>query len=89
MHTFITQLYAFIATYFLQNAPYQTGDPAFEFIVRPYDDKRVTLESRKFAGSYLSVGQNALVSVQEMPPDCAEVQFAVRVQVCKYIHLIH
>lgn len=71
--------------YFLQTAPYQVGDPAFEFIVRPCEDKRVTLESRKFANSFLSVGQNAAVSVQEMPPDCAEVQFAVRVQVTKYV----
>ena len=70
--------------YSLQNTPYQIGDPAFEFIVRPHDNKRVTFESRKFGMSFLSVGQNAALSVQEMPPDSSEVQFAVRVQV--YIH---
>ena len=66
----------------LQNLAYQTGDPAFEFIVRPYENKRVTLQSRKFANSFLSVNQSAAVSVREMPPDSSEVQFAVYVQVC-------
>ena len=66
--------------YFLQTAPYQVGDPAFEFIVRPCEDKRVTLESRKFANCFLSVGQNAAESAQERAR-----QFAVRVQVTKYV----
>ena len=66
---------------FFQNTQYTVGDPAFEFIVRPYENKKVTFESRKFAKSFISVDQNAAVSVREMPPDSSEVQFVVRVQV--------
>ena len=72
--------------YPFQNTQYTVGDPAFEFIVRPYENKKVTFESRKFVKSFLSVDQNAAVSVREMPPDSSEVQFVVRVQVHMYIH---
>ena len=57
------------------------GNAAFEFIVRPYKDTKVTFESRKFFNSFLAVDDKAQLSVQEMPPDCSEVQFVVRVQV--------
>ena len=57
------------------------GNAAFEFIVRPYKDTKVYFESRKFIKSFLAMDQNAHISVQEMPPDCCEVQFVVRVQV--------
>ena len=67
--------------YLFQNTQYTVGDPAFEFIVRPYENKKVTFESRKFVNSFLSVDQNAVVSVRELPPDSSEVQFVVRVQV--------
>ena len=77
----------FIVFFFLQNTQYTVGDPAFEFIVRPYENKKVTFESRKFVKSFLSVNQNAAVSVRELPPDSSEVQFVVRVQVCTYIHV--
>ena len=70
----------------LQNTPYQPGDPSFEFIIRPYEDKRVTFESRKFAKCFLSVNQSATVSVQELPPSSSEIQFVVRVQVS--VHLL-
>ena len=60
---------------------YQVGNAAFEFIIRPYKDTKVTFESRKFLKSFLAVDQNAHISVQEMPPDSSEVQFVVRVQV--------
>ena len=66
------------SVYSFQNSA--VGDPAFEFIVRPHENK-VTFESRKFGKSYLSVDQNAAVSVREMPPDSSEVQFVVRMQV--------
>ena len=72
------------STYSFQNTQYTVGDPAFEFIVRPYENKKITFESRKFAKSFLSVDQNAAVSVREMPPDSGEVQFVVRVQVHTY-----
>ena len=65
----------------LQQLPYQPGNPSFEFVVRPYESTRVTFESRKFAGCFLSVDQSGTVSVRELPPDSGEVQFAVRVQV--------
>ena len=71
------------SVYSFQNTRYAVGDPAFEFIVRPYENKKVTFESRKFGQSYLSVDQNAAVSVREMPPDSSEVQFVVRMQVRK------
>ena len=64
-----------------QKTPYQRGDPAFEFIVRPYENKKVTFETRKFAQCFLCCDQNAVLSVQELPPDSSEVQFVVRVQV--------
>ena len=54
--------------------------------MRPYENKKVTFESRKFVKSFLSVDQNAAVSVREMPPDSSEVQFVVRVQVYTFIH---
>ena len=57
------------------------GDAAFEFIIRPYKDTKVTFESRKFLKSFLAVDQDARVSMQQMLPDFSEVQFAVRVQV--------
>ena len=66
---------------FFQNAKYTVGDPAFEFIVRPYENKKVTFESRKFGKSYLSMDQSAVVSVRELPPDSSEVHFVVRAQV--------
>ena len=79
---------AYNSTYIypFQNTQYTVGDPAFEFIVRPYENKKVTFESRKFGKSFLSVDQNAAVSVREMPPDSGEVQFVVRVQVYTFIH---
>ncbi|CAI8019803.1 hypothetical protein GBAR_LOCUS11864 [Geodia barretti] len=58
----------------------KVGDPAFEFIIRPYKDTKVTFESRKFLKSFLTVDQNAHLSVQEMPPDFSDIQFIVRVQ---------
>ena len=60
---------------------YQVGNAAFEFIVRPYKDTKVTFESRKFLNSFLAVDDKAHISVQEMPLDCSEVQFVVRVHV--------
>ena len=50
------------------------GDAAFEFIIRPYKDTKVTFESRKFLKSFLAVDQNAQVSVEQMLPDFSEVQ---------------
>ena len=73
--------------YSSQNAQYTVGDPAFEFIVRPHENKKVTFESRKFAKSFLSVDQSAAVSVRELPPDSSEVQFVVRVQVHTYMYV--
>jgi hypothetical protein len=64
----------------IKNTPYKVGDPAFEFIIRPYKDTKVTFESRKFLKSFLTVDQNAHLSAQEMPPDFSDVQFIVRVQ---------
>ena len=75
------------STYFFQNTQYTVGDPAFEFVVRPHENKKVTFESRKFVKSFISVDQNAAVSVREMPPDSSEVQFAVRVQVRMSMHM--
>ena len=69
----------------LQHLPYQPGNPSFEFVVRPYESTRVTFESRKFEGCFLSVDQSGTVSVRELPPDSGEVQFAVRVQVHVYV----
>jgi hypothetical protein len=73
----------------IKNTQYTVGDPAFEFIVRPYENKKITFESRKFAKSFLSVDQNAAVSVREMPPDSGEVQFVVRVQRFKGQYTTH
>jgi hypothetical protein len=73
----------------IKNTQYTVGDPAFEFIVRPYENKKVTFESRKFGKSFLSVDQNAAVSVREMPPDSGEVQFVVRVQRFKGQYTTH
>ena len=75
--------------YSFQNTQYTVGDPTFEFIVRPHENKKVTFESRKFAKSFLSVDQSAAVSVREMPPDSSEVQFVLRVQVhtCTYVYM--
>ncbi|CAI8015195.1 hypothetical protein GBAR_LOCUS9445 [Geodia barretti] len=64
----------------IKNTPYKVGDPAFEFIIRPYKDTKVTFESRKFLKSFLTVDQNAHLSVQEMPPDFSDVHFIVRIQ---------
>ena len=52
--------------------------------MRPYENKKITFESRKFAKSFLSVDQSAAVTVREMLPDSSEVQFVVRVQVHTY-----
>lgn len=70
-----------VVCFALQHLPYKPGNPAFEFVVRPYGSTRVTFESRKFVGCFLSVDQSGAVSVRYLSPDSEEVQFAVRVQV--------
>ena len=81
--------FSMLSTYFrsfLETYTYAVGNPAFEFVVRSYEDNKVTFESRKFVNSFLSVNQSGEVSVQVMSPHSSEVQFFVRVQVNNHMY---
>ena len=64
----------------LQSKFYTAANAALQFIVRFYEDNKVTFESRKFDNTFLCVDQNG-VSMKEIPPNSSKVQFVVRMQV--------
>jgi hypothetical protein len=71
--------------------PNTAADAALQFIVRSYEDNKVTFESRKFDNTFLCVDQDGIhrVSVKEIPPNSSEVQFVVRVQRFKGQYTTH